>query len=71
MGLETEAAWGFGLQERAEPTQWLILLELAAGASLAARPPEASGESAVVGWLMGLVCAESFSKEEEEMPVIP
>jgi len=24
-----------------------------------------------VGWLTGLVCAESFSKEEEEMPVIP
>ena len=51
MGLETEAAWGFGLQERAEPTQWLILLELAAGASLAAWPPEASGESA--GWWVG------------------
>lgn len=23
--MEAEAAWGFGLQERAEPTQWLIL----------------------------------------------
>ena len=51
MGLEAEAAWGFGLQERAEPMQWLILLELAAGASLAARPSEAPGESA--GWWVG------------------
>jgi len=51
VGLEAEAAWGFGLQETAEPMQWLILLELAAGASLAARPSEAPGESA--GWWVG------------------
>lgn len=49
--MEAEAAWGFGLQERVERTQWLILLELAAGGSLAAWPSAAPGESA--GWCVG------------------